>query len=624
MPFQPPKLEKCVRCEKTVYAVERVEAGGQVWHKQCFRCGICDLVLNLNSYKQADQQLYCGKHYQELVLAKNTQTPVSLTRLETAYHAFPQPEPGPLIIVGFGGCTDITVNAITFLESLGVSSMKTPHSKQKGNSEVELNSLEDIVDEFTQMFAAGAAAERYVQNKELFDSLVFQAIANATNSDELRKDGKRGYLSLGGNAPVMASRLAREGAEVALAARLSAKEAQALPPKIKVLSAPSSYGLPSIPKTDFHLVMEFDKGSSWRNFTAPRANRYILIRDEENPRLSSLWPDLLSSWLDRGDGRAKDVSTSYPDLFVLGGLQTMDNAVVSPDIRGERLEALKHFLSVKLPRATLVHFEMASFVETAFVSNLTRTILPYVDSIGLNEQELPNLRSLLIDGRIASQASESTPRAAVMLDGMREIWSAMTDSSQLPKVGIGLRRLSRLHLHTLGYQIIMVKRPAGGIEFDPEMIARAMKDSDLVFNGKATELGLAWPYTKAAVAKASLIAHRHTCASANVDPDLTRLLMDESFAVTANPARWSSALHCDSSCSVPRIQFNSTSPVSCWFEDEPATTKNQNERSTRVEICVAPVPVCRKVIRTVGGGDNISAAALRTQVIGRRSSHGNR
>ncbi|VDO03092.1 unnamed protein product [Rodentolepis nana] len=574
----------------------------------------------------------------------------SLTRLETAYHAFPQPGPGPLILVGFGGCTDITVNAITFLESLGVSSTKTSqHSNRKGNLEIELNSLEDIVDEFTQM--------RYVHNKELFDSLVFQAIAKATNSDELRKDGKRGYLSLGGNAPVMASRLAREGADVALAARLSAKESQALPPNIKgfihsfhaltflcfliyffiVLSAPSSFGLPSIPQTDFHLVMEFDKGSSWRNFTAPRANRYILIRDEENPRLSSLWPDLLSSWLNRGDVKAKDASTSYPDLFVLGGLQTMDNAVISPDIRGERLEALKHFLSVKLPRATLVHFEMASFVETAFVSNLTRTILPYVDSIGniclyntsttdisLNEQELPNLRSLLIEGRIASQASESTPRAAVMLDGMREIWSAMTDSSQLPKVGIGLRRLSRLHLHTLGYQIIMVRRPAGGVDYDPEMIARAMKDPDLVFTGKATELGFAWPYTKAAVAKASLIAHRHTCASANVDPDLTRLLMDESFAVTANPARWPSALHCDSGCNVPRIKFNSTSPVSCWFEDEPSAENKQNERSTRVEICVAPVPVCRRVIRTVGGGDNISAAALRTQVIGRRSFHGDR
>lgn len=52
------------------------------------------------------------------------------------------------------------------------------------------------------------------------------------------------------------------------------------------------------------------------------------------------------------------------------------------DIRGERMEALKHFLAVEMPRATLVHFEMASFVETNFVANLTRTLLPYVDSIG--------------------------------------------------------------------------------------------------------------------------------------------------------------------------------------------------------------------------------------------------
>lgn len=84
----------------------------------------------------------------------------SLTRLETAYHAFPQPEPGPLVIVGFGGCTDSTVNAITFFESLGVNSTDTTrYSKRKENSEVELNTLEDIVEEFTQMFAAGAAAE---------------------------------------------------------------------------------------------------------------------------------------------------------------------------------------------------------------------------------------------------------------------------------------------------------------------------------------------------------------------------------------------------------------------------------------------------------------------------------
>lgn len=71
---------------------------------------------------------------------------------------------------------------------------------------------------------------------------------------------------------------------------------------------------------------------------------YILIRDEENPRLSSLWSDLLSSWHkhgNRGDGGVKDTSTSYPDLFVLGGLQTMDNAVISP---GMTLPSLLNYL----------------------------------------------------------------------------------------------------------------------------------------------------------------------------------------------------------------------------------------------------------------------------------------
>ncbi|TGZ50382.1 hypothetical protein CRM22_010787 [Opisthorchis felineus] len=32
--------------------------------------------VNLNNYAQSDQILYCKKHYQENVLAKNTQTPI--------------------------------------------------------------------------------------------------------------------------------------------------------------------------------------------------------------------------------------------------------------------------------------------------------------------------------------------------------------------------------------------------------------------------------------------------------------------------------------------------------------------------------------------------------------------
>ncbi|CAH8436266.1 unnamed protein product [Schistosoma mattheei] len=70
MPFTPAKVEKCVRCDKSVYAAERMEAGGNIWHKRCFCCSKCDMLLNLNNYNQSDRVLYCKKHFQEEVLAK--------------------------------------------------------------------------------------------------------------------------------------------------------------------------------------------------------------------------------------------------------------------------------------------------------------------------------------------------------------------------------------------------------------------------------------------------------------------------------------------------------------------------------------------------------------------------
>ncbi|KAL7057223.1 hypothetical protein AAHC03_019171 [Spirometra sp. Aus1] len=516
----------------------------------------------------------------------------ALQKLESSYRPLPQPHPGPLVLVGFGGCTDINVDAIGFFESLGADPSLPTTIRPEFDGHVGLNSLDDVLAEFTEMFASGAAAERYVANKTLFNLLVEHATSLVTPNTTVdtgsgTNSGRpSAYFSLGGNAPVMAQRLAREGAEVTLVARLSPRERAALPNGLRVISAPPAFGLPDVPLSDVHLILEYERGSRWRNFTAPRANRYILIRDEENPRLSSLWSGLLPTW--RGSAKLGLLgrgTQSTPDLFVVSGLQTMDNSALNPDIRPERLDHLKWFLSTQLTPATLVHFEMASFIETAFVVNLTRSILPYVDSIGLNEQELPNLVSLLSVGRVISHASVSTPRAAAMLDGMREVWSILTDPA-LPRVGPSRRRLSRIHLHTLGYQIIIVRRPVDLVQ------ARKLEEAADA-NGEEiniAELGRAWPFTRAAAAKASLIAHRHTCATASIDPVLTP-------------------------------------PVSCWYEPEPAVAAGTSARpassptssasrrvETRVEICVAPVPVCSKVTRTVGAGDNISAGALRAQL----------
>ena len=70
---------------------------------------------------------------------------------------------------------------------------------------------------------------------------------------------------------------------------------------------------------------------------------------------------------------------------------------------------------------TRIHFEMASFVDDTLFQELTEHVVPNADSLGMNEQELPNLLSMLVHGNI-SVVSDSNPRTAVTLDQMRDVY----------------------------------------------------------------------------------------------------------------------------------------------------------------------------------------------------------
>ena len=39
-------MADCKRCEMTVYAADRVEGAGAIWHKSCFVCEKCGCKLN--------------------------------------------------------------------------------------------------------------------------------------------------------------------------------------------------------------------------------------------------------------------------------------------------------------------------------------------------------------------------------------------------------------------------------------------------------------------------------------------------------------------------------------------------------------------------------------------------
>eukprot|EP01114_Cavostelium_apophysatum_P003720 TRINITY_DN13851_c0_g1_i1.p3 TRINITY_DN13851_c0_g1~~TRINITY_DN13851_c0_g1_i1.p3 ORF type:complete len:128 (+),score=28.61 TRINITY_DN13851_c0_g1_i1:307-690(+) len=55
--------EKCCKCGKSVYVVERLAILDKVWHKGCFKCTTCGMTLNMKSYAATGGNPYCKPHY---------------------------------------------------------------------------------------------------------------------------------------------------------------------------------------------------------------------------------------------------------------------------------------------------------------------------------------------------------------------------------------------------------------------------------------------------------------------------------------------------------------------------------------------------------------------------------
>ncbi|XP_053676196.1 ADP-dependent glucokinase [Anopheles nili] len=446
---------------------------------------------------------------------------------------------GPRVAIGYGSCSDLHVRATDFLEyneNIGLALNASEYSFD------DIENEEEFLLNFAYYFQRGAAAERFTANREMFLSLVQRAKKSATIVH---------HWALGGNAPVIGTRMAIEGANVLLGAKMSSKLKTHLRPEVRLTGS-------LIDDDDIHLILEYNTGDSWGDLVSPRANRYILHNDHHNPYLTSL-EEFNSALV----GFA-------PDLFVVSGLQMMDNYVYPDGVREQLLDRVHQQMQAQSRTKTLVHFEMASFVELELLQLLLRKVIPYSDSIGMNEQELDNLQQVLETGRI-SLVADCNPRLAHSLDQARAVFRKLNEE-QPAKLSTStddaLRRpLSRIHLHTLAYQAFIVT-----------------KDSR-------------WMHTKNAAAKASLTAHRHVCASTIVNPDAAYLQMDESFAVSTKPG-------------AKRVHFNNHDPVSCWEESIPL----EGSRSITVDICVAPVLICKHAKQTVGAGDNISGAGLVLQI----------
>ncbi|CAN9506945.1 unnamed protein product [Ophioblennius macclurei] len=433
----------------------------------------------------------------------------------------------PKVAIGFGGCVDLIVDGVSLFNKI-----RLPATDQPLHHDY-LENPEQLAQSFAYFFAPGAAAERFMLNDTLFSELV-----------EGARDLPGNRWAVGGNAPVMAGRMATEGCDVLLGGSFS-------PDFTDVLSQHITVAGNTVEEPDIHLILEYPSGASWGRYTSRRANRYIIHSDDHNPYLASM------------EEFAKKLVDFEPDLVVVGGLQMMDNFPFQSGERVALLSRLADLLTSSSPPIG-IHFEMASFVEESIMEDLLRYVIPHADSLGMNEQELPNLLSLLKGSNI-TVLSDPNPRVATVLDQMREVYRILNQrqkdaaaQSEADDTEAQVKPLTRLHVHTLAFQAMIVTR------------------------------GSKWKNTMSATAKASLTANRHVCGSNDIDPSKARLIMDDSFSISRQEGS-------------QRIPLQETRPVSCWYEED-------------YEICVAPVLVCTEVFQTAGGGDNISAAGLVLQI----------
>ncbi|CAG9123099.1 unnamed protein product [Plutella xylostella] len=432
----------------------------------------------------------------------------------------------PKVALGYGACHDLFVNATSLLD-YGQLTGAPEHFN-------EISSKEEFLKSFTYFFKHGAAAERFVSNSKLYDDIVEEALKLSDTR-----------WSIGGNAPLMAKRFKMEGWKVLLGAKMSNKLKSYIPESIKIVGGEDN----EVIKDDIHMILEYRADERFGVYKAPRANRYIVHNDENNPLLSSL------------EKFGEFLPDFNPNLLVISGLQMMDNYPFTSnqavDLRAERLDLVKQQI-LSQPLHTLTHFEMASYVDLDLLKQLTSKLVPFVDSVGMNEQELTNLLSVLEFGKV-SIVADSNPRVATALDQMRKTFLLIREKN---KLNSSRRKLTRVHVHTLAYQAIL------------------------------TVKGSQWKRTEAAAAKASLTAHRYVCNDANINLEKSKLILDDSFSTTADNDK-------------NRVFFEPSKPVACWSEVLDGDD---------VEICVAPVLICTEAQLTAGAGDNISAAGLVLQV----------
>ncbi|GAM28129.1 hypothetical protein SAMD00019534_113050 [Acytostelium subglobosum LB1] len=429
------------------------------------------------------------------------------------------------IAVGYNTNLDLVVDAIELMQMLGVITSESPLSADS------IDSIDDFENTFTYYFKTGSAAERTINDKKLFDVILNAALSL-----------KRKEFHTGGNAGIIANRLAKEGCNVYLSGVVGERLKQLLHERINVID----YNRDT--QDEIHLIMEYQRNESWGQHVTPRANRFIVSRDESNANMATL--EVLHHHLKASSG------TERTDLLILSGLHLLDVAHANRiDDMAKVLEETPHSTS-SMP----IHLELASMTSVPIIKDIASKIIPNVDSVGLNEQELGFLY-INTGGSQHKLADFSSPSINTAVDAIIHLFNNVGGHrSDLMDIDIdgGKKTLSRVHFHYLTYHIVAVKKDM-------------------------------WPKERSmmSVAASSLEASDQACGFKDVELRIP-LKFEVDYRYTPGS----------------KLKFNidETFPVVTWQDEG-------------IEFHLAPVLVCKAPSKTVGLGDSISTTGFIYQTL---------
>lgn len=427
------------------------------------------------------------------------------------------------VLVGINCNVDIITSGVSLMNRMNISLDRII------SDNAIINSPEELYETFVHFFSRGAPAERYMADESLFQKII----------DAIEDKNLRAQRSLGGNAALMAQKVASSfpATTIQLVGAIGPRGNALLHPSIVPTNATR------ISQDEMHIILEYKQGDILGEYVAPASSRFITSHDEYSG--SAMVIEMFF----------KAITDFRPNLILMSGIHTLE--AQNEDIRLDKLRLIKRSLA-QIDPLIPIHLQLGSMADPSHAQNILEKVIPYVDSLGLNEQELTFLSKVGIgphNERYPVVAGTLQPYKAV--DMLAWLMKTFGHDRSNPEAKEYHHRLQRIHFYSLTYHIMVSRGPD-------------------------------WSNLAAGLAAGARIAGRHHCGLQKTNRMDSEVLEIRMSTVSYLLDRQINKVY----------QFNPHSPIASWIRDDDLV------------FIYTPVLVCKFPQHTIGQDDAVSSTAL--------------